>query len=272
MATSQLNLLGFLFFTQFIIHTFAYYSCRLIDAPIDFFLISKRGLKLDCRQFFTYCFLLVSSIALVAILAMKIALHLSGQDDNAFDTETTTDSGEEATDLLSFLKQLIPDYDSMYTLMSTCLAVLFAAILTQTRKSEIAELQHLEQKTREATEGCAFDEGQDKNGPLNEARSNASSSGHLAEEISSESKKQALKKASRIIQDYNFKHNVLAGLSFLTLGVVSASTITLANAPYQLLFVLQAFMNGLNWETCNLNYQRYLGKVLTFLLVAELIG
>ena len=75
----------------------------VIDSPIDFFLVSKRGAKLDCRQFFTYCFLLVSIIALVAILAMKVALHLSGQDDNAFDTTTTTDSGEEATDALSFL-------------------------------------------------------------------------------------------------------------------------------------------------------------------------
>ena len=75
----------------------------MIDTPIDFFLVSKRGAKMDCRQFFAYCFLFVSIVALLAILAMKIALHLSGQDDNAFDTVTNTDGGEEGTDTLSIL-------------------------------------------------------------------------------------------------------------------------------------------------------------------------
>ena len=41
--------------------------------------------------------------------------------------------------------------------MSTCLAVLFAVILTQTRPSEIFELQQLENKTKEASEGFIFD-------------------------------------------------------------------------------------------------------------------
>ena len=58
----------------------------------------------------------------------------------------------------------------------------------------------------------------------------------------------------------------------MTLGVVSASTITVLNAPYQLLFIVQAFLNGLNWHNSLLVYQRYLSKFLTLLLVAELLG
>ena len=157
----------------------------------------------------------------------------------------------------------------MYTLMSTFLAVVFAAILTQTRKGEAFELLQLEQKTREAAEGYNFD---DDEGVGAEARSNASSAGPVAEEASQQGKGQALRKAARIIQDYHFKHNVLVGLSFATLGVVSAATMTLANAPYQLLFIAQALLTGLNWEGALLQYQRYLSKLLTFLLVAELTG
>ena len=81
-----------------------------------------------------------------------------------------------------------------------------------------------------------------------------------------------MKKATRIIQDYNFKHNVLVGLSFITLGTVSAATMTLANAPYQLMFLVQAFLNGLNWDNSLLVYQRYLSKLLIILLVIELVG
>ena len=76
-------------------------SVVVIDSPIDFFILSnsmrrvndRRGCRLDCRQFFSCCFLIVSVAAFLAVLALKIALHLSGQDANAFDNETTTDSG-----------------------------------------------------------------------------------------------------------------------------------------------------------------------------------
>ena len=83
----------------------------VIDAPIDYFILTnnmnnqrnRRGTRLDCRQFFSCCFLFVSVAAFLSVLALKIALHLSGQDDNAFDNETTTNSGEEGSDALSVL-------------------------------------------------------------------------------------------------------------------------------------------------------------------------
>ena len=62
----------------------------------------------------------------------------------------------------------------MYTLMSTCLAVLFAAILTQTRKSEVVELQQLERKTKEDVESYIF-EAEEREGAGEDSRSNTSS-------------------------------------------------------------------------------------------------
>ena len=63
-------------------------------------------------------------------------------------------------------------------------------------------------------------------------------------------RKLALKKASLTIQDYHFKYNTLFGMSFVLLGVVSASTLTWMNLPYQGLFLLQAFLVGFSLQNC----------------------
>ena len=68
-----------------------------------------------------------------------------------------------------------------------------------------------------------------------ELKSNASSNGAPK---SSATRKQSIRYAKSIIQDYNFKHNVLASLSFIMLGVLSASTVSLINTPFQVLFVI----------------------------------
>ena len=111
MSTFHLNLLGFLYFVLFLIHTFAYYSFRskyfviisrvsatLItfvcilasDSPFDYLLKSPRFGKVNMRSFFCYCNIIGSSIALIFVMVLKIMLHMSGADKNAFDNDTNT--------------------------------------------------------------------------------------------------------------------------------------------------------------------------------------
>lgn len=73
------------------------------DTPFDHLLNVPRAGKVDLRPFFCYCNVTVSSIALVAIMVMKILLHMSGQDDNAFDSETETAKGKDGTDSFSLM-------------------------------------------------------------------------------------------------------------------------------------------------------------------------
>ena len=131
MATFHLNLLGFFYFVLFIVHTFAYYSFRskcldnlpnffllfdnsmyliltstffvAIDTPFDYLLNEPRMGRVDLRPFFCYCNVIVSIIALISILVMKIMLHMSGQDENAFDNETHTANGRDGQDSFSFM-------------------------------------------------------------------------------------------------------------------------------------------------------------------------
>jgi len=58
--------------------------------------------RIDLRQFFCYCNIIVSNIALISIMVLKIMLHLSGQDANSFDTQTQT-KGIESSDTFSFM-------------------------------------------------------------------------------------------------------------------------------------------------------------------------
>lgn len=149
--------------------------------------------------------------------------------------------------LIVYQKRLIPSYDSMGTLMSTFLAVFFAIILLYTRKSEVAELQALQDKTRETALAHIID---DEKRDESEIKSNASSNG---DPKANATRRQSIRYAKSIIQDYHFKHNVLAGLSFIVLGLLSASTVTLLNTPFQVLFVIQASLSGYNWND-TLNY------------------
>ena len=50
----------------------------VIDTPFDYLLSTERAGKIDIRSFFCYCNAIVSSIAIVAIMVMKIMLHMSG--------------------------------------------------------------------------------------------------------------------------------------------------------------------------------------------------
>lgn len=47
-----------------------------------------------------------------------------------------------------------------------------------------------------------------------------------------------LQKAKDVIKDYNFKQNILYAASYLILGVLSASTVTIANSVYIAIFLL----------------------------------
>ena len=79
--------------------------------------------------------------------------------------------------------------------------------------------------------------------------------------------------AKSIIQDYHFKHNVLASVSFIALGVLSASTVSLLNTPFQVLFVIQALLSGYNCSDALNFYQSSLhGPVLILVLVLQLAG
>lgn len=64
------------------------FCLTVIDTPFDYLLKVERAGKLDIRSVFSYCNVIVSSLALVAIMVLKTMLHVSGQDANAFDTET----------------------------------------------------------------------------------------------------------------------------------------------------------------------------------------
>lgn len=57
--------------------------------------------RVDMRSFFLYLNMIVSSIALVSIMVMKIMLHMSGQDDSAFDVQTQTSKGFDGNDSFS---------------------------------------------------------------------------------------------------------------------------------------------------------------------------
>ena len=98
MATVHLNQLGFLYFLLFLVHTLAYYSFRgkpflntaffakfllfatvlVTETAFDYLLETPRFGHIDIRQFFCYCNIIVSTIALLVIMVLKIALHMSG--------------------------------------------------------------------------------------------------------------------------------------------------------------------------------------------------
>ena len=102
-----------------------------------------------------------------------------------------------------------------------------------------------------------------------EIKSSASSNGVPK---SSATRKQSLRYTKNIIQDYHFKHNVLASLSFIMLGVLSASTVSLINIPFQVLFVIQASLSGYNWnDTLKFYQSRIHGPLLILILVVQLI-
>ena len=96
--------------------------------------------------------------------------------------------------------------------------------------------------------------GQDSNSLVNQVKS---------------SNKSSLKKASRAIQDYNFQMQTLASLSHLLLSIVSASTLTWINVPYQVLFLLQVILVGLNLRQTQASLARILSATLLILLVTE---
>jgi hypothetical protein len=135
MATFHLNLLGFLYFVLFLLHTFAYYSFRTSDSPFDYLLKEPRLGKVNIRTLFCYSNIVISSIALITIMVLKIMLHMSGQDANAFDTQTTTSKGRD----FSTMARLIPDFDSLYTLFGVILAFLFSLVMLFTRSMETQE-------------------------------------------------------------------------------------------------------------------------------------
>lgn len=75
------------------------------DSPFDYLLKVPRIGRIDIRQFFCYCNIIVSTIALISIMVLKIMLHLSGQDANPFDDQTQT-KGLNGSDNFSFMVSL----------------------------------------------------------------------------------------------------------------------------------------------------------------------
>lgn len=71
------------------------------DTPFDYLLSVPRAGRIDIRPFFLYLNVAVSSIALVFIMVMKIMLHMSGQDESAFDAMTQTSQGIDGQDTFS---------------------------------------------------------------------------------------------------------------------------------------------------------------------------
>ena len=73
------------------------------DGAFDYLLSESRAGKLDLRPFFCYFNVIVSGISLVAIIVMKTMLHMSGQDEDAFDVTTTTAKGKYGNDAFSIM-------------------------------------------------------------------------------------------------------------------------------------------------------------------------
>jgi len=137
MATAHFNLLGLFYFLLFIFHTFAYYAFRTTDFPIDYLLDSRRRLNINIRTLFAYLYILVSTLAFVGIITLKIMLYLSGQDSNPLDNRTDTDN--EETTWLNFFALMIPDFDSIFTLLTAFVSFFMAVVLLQTLKKENQE-------------------------------------------------------------------------------------------------------------------------------------
>ena len=71
------------------------------DSPFDYLLKEPRLGKVNIRTLFCYSNIVISSIALITIMVLKIMLHMSGQDANAFDTQTTTSKGRDFSTMVS---------------------------------------------------------------------------------------------------------------------------------------------------------------------------
>lgn len=65
----------------------------MIDHPIDYVLgAGELGLRANIRFFFSSCFMFVSIGLLFIVVALKVSLHLSGEDLNPFDLTTDAKS------------------------------------------------------------------------------------------------------------------------------------------------------------------------------------
>ena len=72
-----------------------------------------------------------------------------------------------------------------------------------------------------------------------------------------------------MIQDYNFKHNALLGLQLILLAMISAATLSWVNLPYQVLFLLQAFLVGFSFHKVFVGVQRVFLWTLLVLVIVE---
>jgi hypothetical protein len=88
MATSQHNLLGFGYFTLFLMHSFVYYG------KIDF---------IDLKSLFAYVYLVSSALIMTLVIILKIGLAVSGKDKSPFDSKTSTEMLLPTTSLDLFL-------------------------------------------------------------------------------------------------------------------------------------------------------------------------
>ena len=80
MATSHYSLLGFVYCLLFLYHTVAYYGCRVSDKPIDFLVRKSRPYKVNLRSSFVFLFVVVSTLAFLLVILLKIMLAVSGKD------------------------------------------------------------------------------------------------------------------------------------------------------------------------------------------------
>jgi hypothetical protein len=144
LATSQYNLLGFIFFLLFLYHSIAYYAFRISDKPIDMLLKQRRPFLYDARGPFSYLFLVFSALMFLLIVILKIMLAISGKDHSPFDSRTNSDIIENPDEKMTFLKifaLLIPTFDSLLTLFSTILALGLSIFYMISKNKEIKEEQ-----------------------------------------------------------------------------------------------------------------------------------
>lgn len=167
--------------------------------------------------------------------------------------------------------KMIPDFDSLYTLFSTILAFLFSIVMFISRQLEDKENEVRQQQATIIAQSFPFSNVHNQRIDYLDNFDVMSEGSQKSEQNRETKKKIALKRVSRTIQDYHFKHNTLFGISFILLGVIAASTLTWLNLPYQIIFLLHAFLEGFRFLRSQISLQRFLSWVLLFTLIAELL-
>jgi uncharacterized membrane protein (DUF106 family) len=146
---------------------------------------------------------------------------------------------------------LIPNFDSIYTLMTVFLSVIFALLFNLTLDWEDLELQERDSQFQREFSYFAR---------LNEERQNADKDKSELNQI-----------VKQLLQDYNFRQRALFVASFTLLGAIAASTVTTINSVYVGIFLFQGLCIGLNFEKLHYITMGAVNNLLIVTLTFELV-